>query len=288
MPRRPSIYAHAHEAQGLVGKSTPTEPTVRFFSRMPAGYVFVPKGNVYITGNCRKRTVEAGKSVYRVVDKKKRTIGLRCPQSILDRVRADEKGSRETRANTVKRRDNAYESSFRESVIKLFPMAPEEAVAKIVSHALKKYSRRVGRSGALDMDSKARLAVIAHIRHCCTKYDTIIKEGKSKMEARNTVLPTVKGITKDWSIKRGQLRGTKENFTASRQRQKPILAHKKRTRSTIIDSTEVIIISSEDDEEEEINNHKDDESEMDFRVLEEDEDGDYGDDDDFILDSDSS
>ena len=57
---------------------------------MPKGYRFVPKGNVYITKNCRKNTQAANKTVYVVVEslntKRVKTLGIRVPADIYGEV----------------------------------------------------------------------------------------------------------------------------------------------------------------------------------------------------------
>lgn len=58
------------------------EPEVHMTDPMPKGYRFVPKGDVYITKHCRKKTLDAGKTLYVVLDKKDKPIGLRCPAYI--------------------------------------------------------------------------------------------------------------------------------------------------------------------------------------------------------------
>ncbi|KAK0637421.1 hypothetical protein B0T17DRAFT_485061, partial [Bombardia bombarda] len=178
--------------------STPHEPEVRFFSAMPPGYQFVPKGDVYITKNCRKRTHEADQPLYVVVSKDHKPLGLRCPTSIYDAVLADHQATASKRADAVQKRDAAIEGSFENTIVKLFPKIPKAAIPKIVSHAVKKHSRRVGRAGTVDLDERVHLAVRAHIRHVHTDYDQLLKAGMGKQAARGKIWDKLNETAKEW------------------------------------------------------------------------------------------
>ena len=176
----------------------PHEPEVRFFSPMPAGYKFVPKGDVYITKNCRKKTHEAGKTLYVVVNKNKKPIGLRCPESIYKQVEADHQATAGSRALAVQKRDAAIEGAFEEAIVRLFPKIPKTTIPKVIETALKKRSRQVGRTGTLEIEDKVELAVRAHIRHCHTPYEKLLKEGDSRETARQKVWGELNEVATRW------------------------------------------------------------------------------------------
>ena len=179
----------------------PDEQQVHLFSRMPPGYRFVPKGDVYITKNCRQRTHEAGKPLYVVVDKKNRPLGLRCPKEVYDAVQAGHQATADKRARAVQRRDAALEGNFEEAVLKFFPKTPREYIPQIVKHALEKRSGRVGRTGTVELEAKVNLAVRAHIRHCHTDYDKLLRTGMARHVARNQISQRLNEVAMQWGGK---------------------------------------------------------------------------------------
>lgn len=174
------------------------EPVVRISAPMPEGYVFVPKGNVYVTAKCRKQTQAAERTVYVVLDKNKRTVGLRVPAFVRDTVAGLEAATREDRASAVQKHDASLELKFRRAVKKLFPEAPDGAVPKVVARAMEKRSGRVGRSSKIDIEQKAKMAVVAHIRHCHTDYDKQLRQGGGRWEVRDEIRDQVNEILDSW------------------------------------------------------------------------------------------
>ncbi|KAI0143389.1 hypothetical protein BJ166DRAFT_453497, partial [Pestalotiopsis sp. NC0098] len=174
------------------------EPVVRTSTPMPEGYVFVPKGNVYVTAKCRKQTQAADRIVYVVLDKNKRTVGLRVPAFVRDTVAGLEAATREDRASAVQKHDASLELKFRRAVKKLFPEAPDGAVPKVVARAMEKRSGRVGRSSKIDIEQKAKMAVVAHIRHCHTDYDKQLQRGGGRWEVRDEIRDQVNEILDSW------------------------------------------------------------------------------------------
>ena len=175
------------------------EQQVRFFSPMPKDYQFVPKGDVYVTSNVRKRTHAAGATLYVVVDKLKRPLGVRCPTSIYQEVTAAAQATAASRAAMVQNRDIAVERGFEAEVLRQFLKVPRADLANILKQALQKRSRRVGRTGTLDMESKVQLAVKAYIRHCHTPYEHLLKGGTDRGKARQMVLNRLKQVACSWT-----------------------------------------------------------------------------------------
>ncbi|KAK8124031.1 hypothetical protein PG999_003949 [Apiospora kogelbergensis] len=151
------------------------EPVVKVSTPLPKGYVFVPKGNVYITGSCRRQTLAAGDKVFAVINHKRQSIGIRVPRAIHAQVVQDERASRADRASAVQKRDATLEKQFRDAVLRQFPQTPAASLPLVVKRAMLKGSRRVGRTGSLDIETKATLAVRAHIRHAHTGYDDMLR-----------------------------------------------------------------------------------------------------------------
>lgn len=174
------------------------EPVVRTGTPMPEGYVFVPKGNVYTTAQCRKQTQAADRIVYVVLDKNKRTVGLRVPAFVRDTVAGLEAATREDRASAVQKHDASLELKFRRAVKKLFPDAPDGAVPKVVARAMEKGSGRVGRTSKIDVEQRAKMAVVAHIRHCHTDYDKQLRQGGSRWDVRDEIREQVNEVLDSW------------------------------------------------------------------------------------------
>jgi len=97
--------------------------------------------------------------------------------------------------------DRQYVEDFAGRVRELFPGCPPGREVAIAEHACLKYSGRVGRSAAaksLD-ESAIRLAVIAHIRHVETNYDTLLASGSDRREARAAVEAAVSRVLARWA-----------------------------------------------------------------------------------------
>lgn len=190
------------------------EPIIQRGS-LPQGYAFVPKGNVYITATCRKDTQAAGKTVHLVVEgKDNKQIGLAVPSEIYQDVQQKEVQTRAARSKNVDRRDNAIKNTFEQVVLQEYPRLPRDSLPLILKVALEKGAGKVGRTGTLSDRQKAQLAVRAHIRHCHTDYEKILRDGrhelmlkggrrdssgaKAKEMARKTVQIQVNTVAASW------------------------------------------------------------------------------------------
>jgi hypothetical protein len=166
---------------------------------MPKDYQFVPKGDVYITSNVRKRTHAAGATLYVVVDKHRKPIGLRCPIFVYREVIAAAQASAASREAAVQSRDAALQREFKAELLSLYPEIPVQDISKILRQALEKRSRRVGRTGTLSLESKVHLAVKAYIRHCHTQYEQLLKDGLAREKARQMVNNRVQEVASAWT-----------------------------------------------------------------------------------------
>ncbi|GAB1320861.1 hypothetical protein MFIFM68171_11071 [Madurella fahalii] len=178
----------------------PHEPAVRASDPLPKGYRFVPKGKVYITKHCRRQTHDARKTLYVVLGggKTNKPVGLRCPAYIYHSVMCQHKATAARRAAAVQKRDAAKEGGFEDAIVELFPDIPRGEVPRIVKHALKTHSRRVGRAGAVGLEERATLVVRAHIRHVHTDYERLLKQGVGRLEAREEVWDGVNETVRWW------------------------------------------------------------------------------------------
>ena len=96
--------------------------------------------------------------------------------------------------------DKQYVQDFADVIKLYFPKCPKGINKKIAEHACKKYSGRVGRSAnAKEFDKESvKLAVIAHIRHTKTNYDSLLMNGYSKKEARSAIQSTLENVLRNW------------------------------------------------------------------------------------------
>ncbi|UKZ76398.1 hypothetical protein TrVFT333_004102 [Trichoderma virens FT-333] len=174
------------------------EPTVSPETPMPKGYGFLKKGNTFMTALCRKKTHAAGKTLY-IVSKSGKPEGLRAPIWILQQVRSEEKTTRDKRRGVVQRRDAATEDAFERAILRLFANIPKRDLTTILKRTLRKRSGRVGRTGKLDLDKKAYLAVQAHARHCHTDYDKLLAQSSQDRDtARKTIRDKVSNLLIEW------------------------------------------------------------------------------------------
>lgn len=81
-----------------------------------------------------------------------------------------------------------------------FPACPLKEARRIAQHTAERGSGRVGRSAAgRESDPKAiKLAVIAHIRHEHTDYDTKLMQGVDRREARSMIQPALHKKLASW------------------------------------------------------------------------------------------
>ncbi|KAL3467572.1 hypothetical protein BJX64DRAFT_248028 [Aspergillus heterothallicus] len=169
---------------------------------LPDDYVFVPSGNVYVTRNCRSKTKESHRLVYKVYDNTgKRAIGIRIPSDIHTAVMQSANETAQSRANAVKIRDEKELSRSRQILCMRFPLMPVEDLEIVLEHAFLKGSGRVGRTSTTSDEHKALLAVEAHIRHMHTPYESLLRSGTKREDARKAVWNTVQSIRAAWEGK---------------------------------------------------------------------------------------
>lgn len=173
------------------------EVTVDHLEPVPKGYGFLRKGNVYQTGLCRRLTREADRILY-VVTREKRTLGLRAPIFILKEVHDKDKATKGTRQANVARRDLSTRNEFKAVLLRQFPNIPSHSVENVLDHTLKKSSGRVGRTGTRSVEDKVRLAVVAHVRHKWTEYETLLRRGMPREKARAEVKGEIGKILQSW------------------------------------------------------------------------------------------
>ncbi|PGH21462.1 hypothetical protein AJ80_03253 [Polytolypa hystricis UAMH7299] len=166
----------------------------------PEGYTLVPKGDVYITRNCRTQTHAAGQTVYTVYNTKlRKTLGLYIPTSIHTAVLSTATSTQTTRTAAVAAKDERDTARARTQLLTSFPFIPAADLDAVLNHAYMKGSRRVGRSGTVgDEGRKVELAVEAHVRHVHSGYEALLEKGVEREEARGRVREKVRDVKALW------------------------------------------------------------------------------------------
>lgn len=108
---------------------------------------------------------------------------------------------RRREAERRKQLDQDYIENFAGAVRGLYPRCPSQTARRIAEHACLKYSGRVGRSAAAKMldEEAVKLAVVAHVRHRHTRYDSLLVEGWDRIHARREVVPEIESTLDKWS-----------------------------------------------------------------------------------------
>ncbi|KAF2852105.1 hypothetical protein T440DRAFT_467343 [Plenodomus tracheiphilus IPT5] len=175
------------------------ETTVSSNTAIPKGYGFLPKGIRYKTLHCRKLTHEAGKKLYVVVDKKNQ-VGIRVPKFILHQVHTQAKETLSARRDAVAKRDATDIAKADAEMRKQFFKMPEIERMQVLKHGFQKSSGRVGRTGLIPLSKKVLLAVIAHVRHKHTGYDTLLSSGIARIDARKATRKKIEAVLKLWGL----------------------------------------------------------------------------------------
>lgn len=162
------------------------------------GYVYVKKGNPYITRHCRQLTLSTGKDLFKVVDDKNRTLGLRVPAAVHATVLAADASTKPARLSATAARDARTLSDARAVLLELFPAMPAADVDAVVAHAFRKNSGRVGRNGSMSLEEKVTLGVRAHVRHAHTAYEELMRSGVERDVARWRVAGELEEVVRRW------------------------------------------------------------------------------------------
>lgn len=170
--------------------------------------VFLPSGDTALTRRAGKySTLSAVVLKWSRARKRYERQGLLVESQALEQAEqeclADSDARVRRREREAARRagqDQQYLELFAARLCELFPGCPTGREMIIAEHACLKYSGRVGRSAAAkDLDETAiRLAVIAHIRHAETEYDTLLANGLERREARDQVEEAVARVLAQW------------------------------------------------------------------------------------------
>lgn len=171
--------------------------------------IFLPAGDAALTRRAGKySTLAAVVLKWSRARKRYERQGLLVEAQALEQAEQECLADSEARAQRREREairraelDQHYVERFGARVRELFPHCPPGREQVIAEHACLKYSNRVGRwAAAKQLDEEAvRLAVIAHIRHAETPYDTLLAHGYERWEARAHVAEQVEQILAAWA-----------------------------------------------------------------------------------------
>lgn len=171
---------------------------------------FLPSGDAAITRRARKHsTLSAVVLKWSRARKRYERQGLLVEDQALAQAEQECLADADARARRREREavrreefDQQYVKRFAARVRELYPHCPPGREVVIAEHACLKYSARVGRSAAAKkLDETAiRLAVIAHIRHAETHYDTLLGNGYERHEARAQVEEMIAQVLTRWQV----------------------------------------------------------------------------------------
>ena len=170
--------------------------------------VFLAPGDAALTRRARRHSILAAVVLkWSRARKRYERQGLLVENEALERAEQECLADSESRARRREREaekhaemDQKYIGQFAVRVRELFPRCPSGREMTIAQHACLKYSGRVGRSASakkLEEDA-VRLAVVAHIRHAETNYDTLLAEGYDRQDARMEVRKEVDRTVSQW------------------------------------------------------------------------------------------
>jgi hypothetical protein len=168
------------------------------------GLVLIPAGNA-----TRTRRAKAVPGAIEAVEYSRwgwKRVGYFVPHKAAEEieqylVKTSEKRrkQRERSRKRRKKQEAQYAASFQDTLKQLFPMMPDRVASAITEHTTEVGAGTVGRTGNLDLEEKARLATIAHVRHRFTNYDEFLQCGWDNQEAREMVKDKIDAILAEWT-----------------------------------------------------------------------------------------
>ena len=171
--------------------------------------IFLPSGDAALTRRARKySTLSAVVLRFSRSRGRYERQGLLVDESALQQAESEcfaDREVRERRNERARQRsaelDAQYVTEFAKRIRLLYPNCPEKREIAIAEHACRKYSERVGRSAAAKRfeDEMITLAVLAHIRHRETAYDSLLAKGWFRSQARAEVREKVESVLARWS-----------------------------------------------------------------------------------------
>ena len=170
--------------------------------------VYLPRGDTALTRRARKHSSLSAVVVrFSRARKRYERQGVLIEEPALEQAELecladrDERSARRERAEVYRdKQDQILALRMAESIREMFPGCPLEEARAIAAHTSVRGSGRVGRtSGGRALEEEPlRAAVIAAIRHRHTKYDRLLMNGVSRMEARDAVRDQIARVIERW------------------------------------------------------------------------------------------
>jgi hypothetical protein len=170
--------------------------------------VFLPRGDAALTRRAKKySTLWAVVVRFSRARKRYERQGLLVEEGALERAETECLEDAEARALRQEREaerrarlDEEYVAEFARQLRERYPGCPDGEEQIIAARACQKYSGRIGRTAAAKAfdPETVDLAVIAHVRHAHTDYDTMLVGGWDRHEARAEVRPKVDEKLRQW------------------------------------------------------------------------------------------
>lgn len=170
--------------------------------------VYLPRGDTALTRRARKHSALSAVVVrFSKARKRYERQGVLVEESALEQAEtecsadAEQRSLRRERAEIYRdKQDQVLAMRMAESIRQMFPGCPPEVARAIAAHTSVRGSGRVGRTAsgrALDEEA-LRAAVVAAIRHRCTKYDRLLMNGLGRMDARDAVRDDIERVLECW------------------------------------------------------------------------------------------
>lgn len=171
---------------------------------VPEGYAYLPAGDGSRTRTVMKAARQQGSPVYAVMQKQgkkgySRQVGVWVPAALLALPVNRTPAARLAEQRAQKQRREI--ASFAAAILEEFPGCPAEEAELIARYACKTGSGRVGRSRTAD--DPVRAAVVAHVRHIHTEYDTLLLDGIERDDAREMVRGDIAAVLRGWEAPSG-------------------------------------------------------------------------------------
>ncbi len=170
--------------------------------------IYLPSGNTALTRRASKHSTLVA-IVYRFSSARKRNErqGTLVESNALQKAEkeclSDDDARKIQRERSAEKRivqDEQYHQAFAQKIRQFYPNCPQGRESEISDYACLKYSGRVGRSASAKQldDNAVNLAVIAHVRHCETDYDSLLMLGYDRYDARETIKDRIDTILSYW------------------------------------------------------------------------------------------
>ena len=171
--------------------------------------VFLPAGDMALSRRARKHSALAAVVVrFSRARKRYERQGLLVTAEALAKAEAEcaadapERAAQRAQAAVLRDvADREFVEAMTQAILQRYPACPPEAARRIAIHTGKRGSGRVGRTAAgRSLEPQALdLAIVAHVRHEHTRYDSLLMQGNDRLVARQLVREEIDRVLEKWS-----------------------------------------------------------------------------------------